>query len=136
MVEIYGLKENIKGVRTNKYYQGYFDRCNRRYFEGSLPAVRVLTAPLLKITQLTQQQVEAGRQWVDAGSYGIAGYDENDDPVILLDRGTSIYHPILTKQTILHEQIHFYIGLEHKHGKTFTDQIRRLAALGALDKLI
>ena len=136
MVELYGVEEKIKGVRANKYYQGYFDRANIRYFEGKLPQVRVLTAPLLKITKLTQEQVEAGKDWVDAGNYAITGFDEYENPVIILDRGTSIYHPMMTKTSILNESIHWYIGLEHGHGKIFKAQIRRIAALGALDNLI
>lgn len=136
MVELYGSNEVIKGARPNKYYQGYFERTNRLFFEGTIPPMKVLTAPLLKITQLTQKQLEEGRKWVDAGNYAITGYDEKDEPVMILDRGTCIYHPVLAKQSVLHEEIHWYLNLKHGHGKLFKAQIRRIAAMGAFDNLI
>ena len=137
MVDVQGYNENIRGAKLSKRWQKYFDKCNRFYFEGKLPAVKIYTAPLLKITQLTQESAKDTKNWKHAGDYAIAGYDEEDKPVIILDKGTSIFHPMLTAQSVLHESIHFYIGLDIlTHGKQFKAQVRRIAALGALDDLI
>jgi hypothetical protein len=137
MVQIQGHEETIRGAKLSPRYQRYFDKCNRYYFEGKLPDVRIYVAPLLKVSQLTQESAKDSENWKHAGNYAICGYDEDDKPCIVLDKGTSIFHSILTKQSILHEQIHFYIGLDiQTHGKQFKAQIRRIAALGALDELI
>lgn len=137
MVQIQGHEEVIRGAKLSPRYQSYFSKCNRFYFEGKLPEVKVYVAPLLKITQLSQASAKDSENWKHAGEYALAGYDEAGDPCIILDKGTSIFHSILTKQSILHECIHFYIGLDIlTHGKQFKAQIRRIAALGALDDLI
>ncbi len=137
MVQIQGHEEVIRGAKLSPRYQKYFDRCNRFYFENKLPDIKVYVAPLLKVNQLTQESAKDSENWKHAGNYALAGYDENGDPCILLDKGTSIFHSILTKQSILHESIHFYIGLDIvTHGKQFKAQVRRIAALGALDDLI
>jgi hypothetical protein len=135
MVEI-GTR-NIKGCKPSTRFQKYFQKTNILYFENSLPATRVLVAPLLKITRLPQKELSKSSSWVDAGEYGLAGYDEYGDPVIILDKGMCVFHSILAKQTVLHEQIHFYIGLDRPgHGIRFKTQVRRIASLGALDNLI
>jgi hypothetical protein len=137
MVELQGHKENIKGCRPSARYQRYADRSNKLYFEGRVPPIVVYVAPLLKITQLSQESAKDKKNWKHAGCYAITGYDEHDNPCIILDKGTSIFHSIITKQSILHEQIHWYIGLHvETHGKVFKAQIRRIASLGALDNLI
>lgn len=134
MVKLYKYPETIKGCRPSKLYQNYFNRTNKKYFEGSLPNILVLTAPLLK---LKDEPAPRGKIWVDSGMYAITGYDLEGKEVMILDRGTAVFHPILTRQSILHEQIHWYLGLEVKgHGKVFKAQIRRIAALGAFDTLI
>jgi hypothetical protein len=127
-------KRIIKGCRPNKRYQNYFNRTNKLYFNNSLAPTRILTAPLLRITQLTQ--AEAEEDWLDAGEYGIVGIDSEGQQCIILDRGTAVFHVMLTKQTILHEQIHIYISPYCGHGKPFKNEIRRIASLGALDNLI
>lgn len=137
MVQIQGHEEIIRGAKLSPRYKKYFDRCNRFYFEGKLPDLKVYVAPLLKVTQLTQASAKDSANWKHAGNYALAGYDFDDSPCILLDKGTSIFHSILTKQSILHESIHFYIGMDIRtHGKQFKAQVRRIAALGALDDLI
>lgn len=134
MVELAGTKV-IKGCKPSPRYQKYFNQINILYFDGSLPSTKVLVAPLLKITSLSQKKASSG-SWKDAGSYGMCGISENDEYIIVLDKGTSIFHSIITKQTVLHEAIHLYIGLDKGHGKAFKTQIRRIASLGALDNLI
>ena len=136
MVELQGHTENIKGCKPTARYQKYFDKTNKLYFEGKLPKVKVYTAPLLKITQLSQKSALDSRNWKHAGNYAICGYDEFGEPSVILDKGTSIFHSLITRQSILHEQIHWYLGLNVGHGKIFKAQIRRIAALGALDNLI
>ena len=138
MVELQGHDEVIRGAKLSPRYQKYFDKCNRYYFEGRLPKeLKVYVAPLLKVTQLSQASAKDSANWKHAGNYALAGYDENGDPCIILDKGTSIFHSILTKQSILHESIHFYIGLDiQTHGVQFKAQVRRIASLGALDDLI
>jgi hypothetical protein len=137
MVDLQGHEEVLRGAKLSKRWQKYFDKCNRLYFDSRLPEVRVYTAPLLKITQLSQKTVQSLKSWEHAGNYALAGYDENDEPCIILDKGTAVFHPVLTAQSVLHESIHFYLGLEIKsHGKIFKAQIRRIASLGALDDLI
>ena len=132
-----GCKRYKKGCRPSVRYQKYYNKCNKWCdFNGLLPPATVLTAPLLNITKLSQEGAENPKNWVDAGEYGLVGYDENDELCILLDRGTAVFHSILTRQTVLHEMIHVYIGLDKGHGKLFKTQIRRIAALGALDNLI
>lgn len=126
----------IKGCRPNLRYQRYFDRVNKLYFYGELAPTRVLTAPLLKITSLSQGAAEEDENWLDAGEYGIVGIDENGVQSIILDRGTAVFHSIVTKQTIIHEAIHIYISPYPGHGAKFKKQIRRVAAMGALDLLI
>lgn len=129
--------EVIKGCKPSLRYQRYVDRTIRKYFSDyDIGPVLVYTAPLLKITNATQKQVEEGRVWVDAGCYGLAGLNENDEQIIILDRGTCVFHPVLGKTTSLHEIIHFAIGLDKGHGKQFRNEIRRIASLGALDYLI
>ena len=136
MVELQGHPENITGCKPSKVYQKYFNSVNRKYFESKLPPVKVFVAPLLKITQLSQKSAQDSKNWKHAGNYAICGYDDRGEPVIILDKGTAVFHPILTKQSVLHEAIHWYLGLNHDHGKIFKAQIRRIAALGALDDLI
>lgn len=133
MVEI-GTR-NIKGCKPSLRYQKYFNRVSKLYFEG-VPEIRVLVAPLLKITRLPQKELSKPSAWLDAGEYGLAGYDEWGNPVIILDKGMTVFHSVLAKQTVLHETIHFYIGMDKGHGKAFKAEIRRIAALGALDRLI
>jgi len=137
MVQIQGHEEIIRGAKISPRYQRYFDKANRYYFEGKLPNVKVYVAPLLKVNQLTQESAKDSANWKHAGNYALAGFDEAGDPCIILDKGTSIFHSILTKQSVLHECIHFYIGLDIQvHGKVFKAQVRRIASLGALDELI
>lgn len=124
----------VKNCRPSKVYQKYFDRTNILYFEGRLHA-KVYTAPLLKITQLSQKEAVSGT-WKDAGHYGLCGKNELGEDCIILDKGTAVFHPIITKQTVLHEQIHLYLPEIKGHGKLFKAQIRRIASLGALDELI
>lgn len=136
-MELQGHEEEIRGSKLSKKWQRYFDKCNIKYFEGTLPKVRIYVAPLLKITQLSQKSAQDTKNWKHAGNYALAGYDAEDEPCIILDKGTSIFHPIFTAQSVLHESIHFYLGLDHAgHGKDFKAQVRRIAALGALDDLI
>jgi len=135
MVELAGTKANSKGCKSNTKYQKYADTCRKKYFP-ELPYIKVLSAPLLKITDLTQKQAGDRSNWGNAGCYGIAGYDEQGVPVIILDKGTCVFHPMMSKLTVLHELVHHYIGLDKGHGKIFYAQIRRIAALGALDKLV
>ena len=132
MVEI--GTQNIRGCKPSSRYQKFFDKNNLLYFEGSLPSTRVLTAPLLKIPT-SQKEAAEKKTWIDAGWYGLTGVDEHGDQCIILDRGMTIFHSILAKQTVLHEMIHIYLGTG-THGKNFKIQIRRIAALGALDRLI
>ena len=137
MVQIQGHEEFIRGAKPSPRYQKYFDKCNRFYFEGRLPAIKVYVAPLLRVDQLTQKSAKDTKNWKHAGLYALAGYNENGDPCIILDKGTSIFHSLISKQSVLHECIHFDIGLDIRtHGKHFKSQIRRIAALGALDELI
>jgi len=126
----------IKGLRPSKRYQRYFDNVNRLYFDGELTPTKVYTAPLLKITALSQTEALEDENWVDAGEYGILCTDERGDDCIIVDRGTSIFHAILTKQTVLHEAIHKKVWPYKGHGRPFTKEIRRIAALGAFDDLI
>ena len=58
---------------------------------------------------------------IDAGYYGLAAYNDDGDPVIIIDRGTAIYHPLISKQSVLHEMCHHSIGLEYGHGKHFRE---------------
>lgn len=125
----------IRGCVLSKRYKKYYDRINILYFNGELPSVNVYVAPLLKITQLTQKQVEESN-WLDGGEYGIIGFDSGDTPCIILDKGTAVFHPIITKQTVIHEAIHLKIGLKKGHGKYFKKEVRRVASLGAFDTLI
>lgn len=135
MVELSG-SENIRGCRLSPRYQRYADKCIRLYFK-SLPKVIVYTAPLLNITKASQKAaIEKPESWVDAGEYGIAGLDFEGNSSIILDKGTSVFHSSFTKITVIHELIHFAIGLDKGHGKQFKAQVRRIAALGALDDLI
>ncbi|MDE2103703.1 MAG: hypothetical protein KGL39_41080 [Patescibacteria group bacterium] len=129
----------IKGCKPSTRYQRYFNKTNKLYFEGKLPVAKVLTAPLLNITQLSQSEVEDKRQnndWKDAGEYGLLATNEDEEDCIILDRGTAVFHPILTKQTVLHEQIHLKLRPYIGHGAKFKKEVRRIAALGALDDLI
>ena len=123
-------------MKVSPRYQRYFNKINRLYFNGSLPEVKVYTASLLKITQLSQTKASDKKNWESAGVYGVAGLDQYGNSCIVIDKGTSIFHTLLSKQTVLHEAIHFYIHPYQAHGKRFKDQIRRIAALGALDDLV
>lgn len=133
-----GKLEVIKGCRPSAKYKRYFDRTNKLYFENSLASAKVYTAPLLKITSLSQDEAEFSKdgKWIDGGHYGLLALDEFDETCLILDRGTSIFHPIFTYQTVLHEQIHMYVTPYAGHGKIYKAQVRRIAALGALDRLI
>lgn len=129
----------VKGCRPSKVYQRYFDKINLLYFEGKLPPTKVLVAPLLKITQLSQkdaQKKSASGNWKDAGYYGLCGVDDKGETCLILDKGTAVFHPIITKQTVLHEAIHLRLTAYKGHGKPFKKEIRRIAALGALDDLL
>ena len=126
----------IRGCRPSLRYQRYFDVCNRKYFENSIGPTWVYTAPMLKITSLSQKQAKDEKNWAEAGMYGITGIDEAGNQCIILDKGTCVFHSILAKQTTLHESIHLYLGLKYGHGRLFKAQIRRIAALGAFDNLI
>ena len=134
MVDISGAR-NIRGCKPSRKYQKYYDKINKLYFDGTLPPATVLVAPLLKITQLTQKEVEEN-DWLDGGEYGLVGYTEEGIACIILDKGTAVFHPLITYQTVCHEAIHLAIGLQKGHGKLFKQQIRRIAALGAFDTLI
>jgi hypothetical protein len=124
------------GWKPSPRYQKLFDTYNKKYFDGLLPATKVGTAPLLKITYLSQKSLSKSEK-IDGGEYGLAGIDENDStPFIVLDKGICVFHSILAKTTLFHEMVHHFIGLEKGHGKIFKSQIRRLANLGAFDNLI
>jgi hypothetical protein len=129
----------VRGLKLSARFQRYYDKCNTKYFDGKLPPVKVYTAPLLNLTQMSQKKVEEKRKnkdWADAGYYGFVGLNENEETCIVLDRGTSVFHPLISKQTILHEQIHLELDPYPLHGKQFKKEIRRIASLGALDDLI
>lgn len=128
---------DIRGCRYSARYQKYYNRINILYFDGQLPPATVYTAPLLKITAHGQKEVETNEAlWLDAGEYGIVGQEEDGKWCIIVDRSTGIYHSILTKQTILHEAVHLHLHPYRGHGIKFKKEIRRIAALGALDSLI
>lgn len=126
---------NIRGCRPSARYQKYYDKVNKIYFDGALPHAKVYTAPLLKITKMSQKEIETSDK-IDGGEYGVVGYDANMTPCIILDKGTAIFHSLITKQTVIHEAIHFKIGFNRGHGKYFKKEVRRVAALGAFDELI
>lgn len=125
-----------RGWKNSPRYQKLLNSYNKKYFDGRLPDIKVGTAPLLKITYLSQKDLSKPEK-IDGGEYGLAGIDERDgSPFIVLDKGICIFHSILAKQTLIHEAIHHFIGLEKGHGKLFKAQIRRVACLGAFDNLI
>src|SRR5215831_16406435 len=125
---------DVRGCKYSARYTNYFNRSNLLYFGGRLPPVKVYTAHLLKITAYGQREVEESlKPWIDPGEYGLVGQEPNEDWCIIVDRGTAIYHSILTKQTILHEAVHLDLHPYKGHGVKFKKQIRRIAALGALD---
>ena len=131
------LTRAVKGCKVSVKYTNYFKKSNGLYFNGELPSVKVYTAPLLKITAHGQKEVLYNKDlWADAGYYGLVGMEDDGSWCIIVDRGTSVYHSILTKQTILHEMIHIKLTPYGGHGVKFKKQIRRIAALGALDTLI
>jgi hypothetical protein len=118
-------------------YTKYFQRINLLYFDGQLPNVKVYTAPLLKITAHGQKEVENNETlWLDPGEYGIVGKEPDGEWCIIVDKATSVYHAILTKQTIIHESVHIEQHPYKGHGVRFNRRIRQLAAKGALDGLI
>jgi len=128
---------DIRGCKFSARYTKYFNRANLLYFDGLLPPTKVYTAPLLKITAHGQKELEAhGELWLDPGEYGLIGQEPNGEWCIVVDRATALYHSILTKQTVLHEAIHLYLHPYRGHGMIFKKQIRRIAAMGALDTLI
>ncbi len=117
----------IYGVRPSPEYQKVFDRYNKRYFYGELPPTIVSTALLLKL--------ESGPEKKSHGAYAYLA-NVGKQEYIILDRGTSIFHPILTHQSILHESIHLHLWPYKWHGEKYKDEVRRIAALGAFDELI
>ncbi len=126
----------IRGCKPSPRFQKYFDQCNKKYFENRIGPTIVYVAPMLKITSFSQKQAKDERNWAEAGLYGITGTNPDGQQCIILDKGTAVFHSILAKQTVLHESIHIYLGFRYGHGRIFKAQIRRIAALGALDNLI
>lgn len=131
------MNRDIRGCSISVRYTKYYNRINLLYFDNKLPPVKVYTAPLLKITAHGQKEVaENDSLWLDPGEYGIVGREDNGDWCIIVDRGTAIYHAILTKQTIIHEAVHIEQHPYKGHGLKFNKRIRQLAVKGALDGLI
>jgi hypothetical protein len=125
-----------RGWKNSPRYQKLFDSYNKKYFDGRLPDIKVGVAPLLKITYLSQKSLSKPEK-IDGGEYGLAGTDPTDGtPYIVLDKGMTVFHVLMAKLTLIHEMVHHWIGLEKGHGKAFKTQIRRLANLGAFDRLI
>lgn len=131
---------DIKGFKESPKYQRKYGFFNKKYFENSLPYVTVGTAPLLKITKIPQKTLKNvtkdEAKYIDGGQYGLACRDEFGIKHIILDDSMCVYHKIIADQTLLHEMIHVYLGFVGEHGSKFKSQIRRIAALGALDNLI
>jgi predicted SprT family Zn-dependent metalloprotease len=98
-----------------------YNQCNKLYYKNRLPKIKVVWADLPDNT------------------YGHFVYPEEDAVArIELNSNTkkdlSIWIP-----TLLHEMVHVYMWLYHPrakdHGTIFNREMRRLAALGALDDL-
>lgn len=124
----------IRGVRPSAKYQKLFEKYNRLYYDGELPPTIVSTAPLLKITQLTQKEVLKPEK-LDTGDYACLAY-VGKQPYIILDRGTAVFHQLITHQSLLHEMAHLYLMPYKWHGERFKAEMRRLAAMGAFDGLL
>lgn len=119
------INERYRGFKESPKYQRLFSQWNTKYFEGRLPPTLVGIAPLLDIKNL------------EKGAYGYQGWLKDGTPFIVIDKGIARFHVVLAHQTLLHEQIHLYLPTSQRsHGKFFKAQIRRIAALGALDRLI
>ena len=119
------INEKYRGFKESSKYQRLFSQWNIKYFEGRLPPTLVGIAPLLSIKNL------------EKGAYGYQGWLDDGTPYIVLDKGIARFHLILAKTTLLHEQIHLYLPETSRgHGAYFKAQIRRIAALGAFDRLI
>jgi hypothetical protein len=123
----------VRGFKPSAKYQRLYNRYNKLYFSGELPPCIVGAAPLLKI-EYVENKVFGKSKKVSGGEYALLCW-EDDQSYIILDKGTTVFHIVIAKQSVLHEQIHLYLGTRG-HGKEFKDQIRRIAALGALDTLI
>ena len=123
----------VRGFKPSAKYQRLYNRYNKLYFSGELPPCIVGTAPLLKI-EYVESKVLGKPEKLSGGEYALLSRD-GDQPYIIIDKGTTVFHIVIARQSVLHEQIHLYLGTRG-HGKEFKDQIRRIAALGALDTLI
>lgn len=131
------MTRDIKGCKPSVRYTKYYNRINSEYFNGKLPLVVVYVAPLLKITTHGQKEVENNETlWADPGEYGLVGKEDDGTWCIIVDKATSVYHSIITKQTIIHESVHIEQHPYKGHGARFNKRIRELAAKGILDGLI
>ena len=110
---------------TIDYIQARFDEYNRLYFNGLLPAIPI---------RLSHAKGFLGKVTFTRKKQGFFGGYKNTDFVLRINVRIDLPEEVI-EDTILHEMIHYYIGVNQwqdssTHGRLFRREMARINAAG------
>ena len=119
------LREILPMKATIDYIQKRFDEYNSLYFGGALPAIPI---------RLSHAKGFLGKVTFTRKKQGLFGGYKNTDFVLRINVRIDLPEEVI-EDTILHEMIHYYIGVNQwkdssSHGTLFRREMARINAAG------